>query len=203
MMLLKESQTVEFKQIWKDEYLKTICAFSNSDGGDFYIGICDDGSTCEVEDIERLVEMLPNKINNRLGVLVDLVTETMDGIEIIHLKINKTFAPVSFNGKFYKRSGSNTIELNGSNLTNFLLKKYGKTWDDIAVEEFTLDEIDLETIKKFKILAKDRIPNIDKENDLKELLKKLNLYDGEYLKRQQFYFLQKIPKNIIFNHTRK
>ncbi len=117
MMLLKESQTVEFKQIWKDEYLKTICAFSNSDGGDFYIGICDDGSTCEVEDIERLVEMLPNKINNRLGVLVDLVTETMDGIEIIHLKINKTFAPVSFNGKFYKRSGSNTIELNGSNLT--------------------------------------------------------------------------------------
>ena len=34
------------------------------------------------------------------------------------------------NGKFYKRSGSNTIELNGINLTNFLLKKYGKTWDE-------------------------------------------------------------------------
>ena len=29
----KESQTVEFKQVWKDEYLKTICAFANSDGG--------------------------------------------------------------------------------------------------------------------------------------------------------------------------
>ena len=33
-----ESQT----QLWKDEYLKTICAFANSDGGVFYIGICDD-----------------------------------------------------------------------------------------------------------------------------------------------------------------
>jgi len=36
MLNFKESQTTEFKQLWKDEYLKTICAFSNSDGGDFY-----------------------------------------------------------------------------------------------------------------------------------------------------------------------
>ena len=31
---LMESQTTEFKQIWKDNYLKTICAFANSDGGE-------------------------------------------------------------------------------------------------------------------------------------------------------------------------
>jgi predicted HTH transcriptional regulator len=36
---LKESQAVEFKQIWKDEYLKTICAFANTDGGVLYLGI--------------------------------------------------------------------------------------------------------------------------------------------------------------------
>ena len=30
---LVESQMVEFKQIWKDEYLKTICTLANSDGG--------------------------------------------------------------------------------------------------------------------------------------------------------------------------
>ena len=30
---LIESQMVEFKQIWKDEYLKTICTLANSDGG--------------------------------------------------------------------------------------------------------------------------------------------------------------------------
>ncbi len=32
----KESQTVEFKQLWKDEYLKTICAFANSNGAALY-----------------------------------------------------------------------------------------------------------------------------------------------------------------------
>jgi len=70
MINLQESQTTEFKQLWKAEYLKTICTFSNSDGGDFYIGVCDDGTACSVKNVKSLVEILPNKINNRLGVLL-------------------------------------------------------------------------------------------------------------------------------------
>jgi ATP-dependent DNA helicase RecG len=40
---LNESQNIEFKQIWKDEYLKTICAFTNDfhnlGGGYIVVGI--------------------------------------------------------------------------------------------------------------------------------------------------------------------
>ena len=32
-----ESETVEFKRIWKDEYLKTLCAFANTSGGILFI----------------------------------------------------------------------------------------------------------------------------------------------------------------------
>lgn len=64
--------------------------------------------------------------------MVDVSKEIDLEYEYIKIVVSKTFAPVSCAGKFYKRSGSNTIELNGSNLTNFLLKKYGKTWDDIT-----------------------------------------------------------------------
>ena len=128
-----ESQTVEFKQVWKDEYLKTICAFANTGGGSLYIGIADDGEVLGLKDIKVLVEVLPNKINNRLGLIIDLILKQQNSKNYIELIVQKTYAAVSFNGKFYKRSGSNTIELNGSNLSNFLLKKYGKTWDDIAV----------------------------------------------------------------------
>ncbi len=67
---LIESQIVEFKQIWKDEYLKTICAFANSEGGSLYIGLDDDAVVLGLEDIENLIEILPNKINNRLGLIV-------------------------------------------------------------------------------------------------------------------------------------
>ncbi len=33
-----ENQSVKFKQVWKDEYLKTICAFGNTEyGGDLFV----------------------------------------------------------------------------------------------------------------------------------------------------------------------
>ena len=66
MKQLLESQTVEFKQVWKDEYLRTICAFANSEGGVLYIGLDDNSKVLGVENIEELIEILPNKINNRL-----------------------------------------------------------------------------------------------------------------------------------------
>jgi len=201
--VIKESQTVEFKLIWRDDYLKTICAFANSEGEALYIGLDDNGNVVGVEDIKSLIEILPNKINNRLGLLVDIKAEVKSGLEYLKIKVNKTYAPISYNGKFYKRSGSNTVELSGNNLTNFLLKKYGKTWDDIAEESISLDEIDLDTIEKFKKLAKDRVPNIDREDNLELLLKKLNLYDGKYLKRAAVLLFAKNPqKYYIQSHSK-
>ena len=203
MLKKHESQTIEFKEIWKDEYLKTICAFANTDGGNIYIGIGDDGRPVRVENIKVLVEKLPNKINNRLGLLIDLIVENIDGNEIINIKIDKTYAPISFNGKFFKRSGSNTIELNGSNLTNFLLKKYGKTWDDVLVEEFSVSDINTNTIEDFKKWATDRIPSIKEETDLLVLLEKLNLYDGKYFKRAAVMLFGKNPqKYFIQSHSK-
>jgi ATP-dependent DNA helicase RecG len=48
-MEIQESQTVEFKESWRDEYLKTVCAFANTDGGVLYIGVNDNGKVVGVE----------------------------------------------------------------------------------------------------------------------------------------------------------
>jgi ATP-dependent DNA helicase RecG len=32
-MINKESQNIEFKESWRDEYLKWICGFANANGG--------------------------------------------------------------------------------------------------------------------------------------------------------------------------
>ena len=121
----------------------------------------------------------------------------------MQIKIEKTYTPISYNGKFYIRSGSNTIELNGGNLTNFLLNKSGKTWDDIVEEKFTLEEIDLNTIEKFKNLSRDRVPNIQNENNLEQLLRKLNLYEGNYLKRAAILLFAKNPQQYyIQSHSK-
>ena len=164
---MTESQTIEFKQIWKDEYLKTICAFANTYGGNLFIGLDDDSKVIGIKDTKNILETLPNKINNKLGLIVNILLKNENEKNYLEVIVQKSYAPISYNGKFYQRSGSNTIELNGGNLTNFLLKKYGKTWDDVFEESFTLDEIDLNTIQKFKNLAQDRAPNIQNENKIR------------------------------------
>ena len=39
MKIYMETNCVEFKRSWRDEWLKWICAFANSEGGTLYIGI--------------------------------------------------------------------------------------------------------------------------------------------------------------------
>ena len=39
-----ESQNVEFKSSWRDEYLKVISAFANTDGGKLMLGVDDKGN---------------------------------------------------------------------------------------------------------------------------------------------------------------
>ena len=198
-----ESQTVEFKQIWKDEYLKTICAFANSEGGSLYIGLDDNGQIIGVQNIEELIEILPNKINNRLGLVIDIFHKNENNKIYLEIKVNKTYAPVSCSGKFYIRSGSNTLELNGGNLTNFLLKKYGKTWDDIVEERFTIDDINLETIEKFRIWTRKKVPFIEEEKDLLTLLEKLNLLENKQFKRACILLFAKNPqKYYIQSHSK-
>ncbi len=44
-----ENQNIEFKTIWKDEYLKSICAFANAQGGTLFIGIEDNGDVIGIK----------------------------------------------------------------------------------------------------------------------------------------------------------
>ena len=62
MLDIKESQSVEFKESWKDEYLKTICAFANSEGGSIYVGVSDDSQILGIKNSKKLLEDIPNKI---------------------------------------------------------------------------------------------------------------------------------------------
>jgi len=41
---MTENQNIEWKEVWKDEYLKWICGFANAKGGRLYIGKRDDSA---------------------------------------------------------------------------------------------------------------------------------------------------------------
>ena len=42
---MPESQNIEWKQSWRDEYLKWICGFANAKGGKIHIGKDDQGNS--------------------------------------------------------------------------------------------------------------------------------------------------------------
>jgi len=45
-----ENQHTEFKQIWKDAFLKSICAFANAQGGTLYVGMNDKGEVTGISN---------------------------------------------------------------------------------------------------------------------------------------------------------
>ena len=62
-----EGQNIEYKESWRDEYLKWICGFANASGGRMYIGVNDDKEIVGVANSKRLMEDIPNKIVTTLG----------------------------------------------------------------------------------------------------------------------------------------
>ncbi len=76
------------------------------------------------------------------------------------------------------------------------MKKYGTTWDAVELDNFTLDDIDIDTVNKFKLLAKDRLPLLilTTEVDLLEIITKLNLYNGNMFNRVAVLLFAKNPK---------
>jgi len=45
-----ETQNIEYKREWNDEYIKWICGFANSQGGKIYIGIINDTINDTIND---------------------------------------------------------------------------------------------------------------------------------------------------------
>ena len=68
-MTNKESQTIEYKQTWRNDYLKVVSAFANSNGGVLFIGLDDQGKPTGLKNIKKLLEDIPNTIRNKLGII--------------------------------------------------------------------------------------------------------------------------------------
>ena len=66
-MRMNEDQITEWKESWRDEYLKWLCGFANAQGGVLEIGRNDQGRLVGLTGAERLMEELPNKLRDLLG----------------------------------------------------------------------------------------------------------------------------------------
>ena len=85
-----ETQNIEYKPSWRDEYLKVIVAFANKDGGELIVGVDDNGNPIGVKKSKKLLEDIPNKIRNKLGIIPSVKIEKVEDKDIIHESPLKT-----------------------------------------------------------------------------------------------------------------
>lgn len=197
---MPESQNIEYKANWRDEYLKWICGFANANGGKLYIGIDDNGKVTGIDNYNELLEQLPNKFRDVLGVYAEVNLHEEKGKHYLEIIVPRFDVPISVRGKYYIRTGSTLQELKGPGLNEFILKRTGKTWDELSVESATLKDIDEDAIKFFikKALKSKRIVPDVAEEDTKTLLNNLHLInDNGKLKNAALLLFGKDPKKYF------
>jgi ATP-dependent DNA helicase RecG len=178
-----EHQTIEYKQHWRDEYLKWICGFANAQGGQLLIGADDNGMVSGLDDYEKLLDEIPNKTVQYLGLVIDVNLRKKKNKHYIQINVPVSNVPISYHGVFHYRSGSTKQELKGVALQNWLLQKMGKRWEDAPVENMTVKDLDNITIQRFlgDAVRTGRIPPNALTSDIQPLLRNLRLLteDGD------------------------
>ncbi|MGJ1484983.1 MULTISPECIES: ATP-binding protein [Sphingobacterium] len=191
---MPEQQNIEYKESWHDEYLKWVCGFANAQGGVIYIGKDDNGDIVGLEGYKKLMDDIPNKIRNAMGITVEVNLHEEAGEYFIEIVTHPYSVPISLRGRYYYRSGSTKQELTGASLNEFLLKKSGKTWDDVIEPRATFYDIDETAVAKFLVMAKEkgRLPEVDGLST-QQLFDKLRLTESGQLKRAALVLFGKDP----------
>lgn len=196
---MAEDQNVEYKESWRDEYLKWICGFANAQGGKIFIGVADSGEITGIENAEKLLEEIPNKVRDILGVMIDVNMLRKDEKVYLEIVVDPYPNPVNYKGQYHYRSGSTKQELKGVALDKFLLQKYGKHWDGVPVTRFKLDDLSDQAFALFRKLAaksKRVAPDILKESNL-NLLEKMKLVEDGALKRAAVLLFHPDPEVLV------
>jgi ATP-dependent DNA helicase RecG len=197
--LTSESQNIEFKVRWRDEYLKWICGFANAYGGTIFIGKDNTGNIVDLKDAKKLLEEIPNKVRDTLGILVDVNLHHTNQGKFIEILVEQYPYPVNYKGQYHYRSGSTKQELKGAALDKFLLQKKGKRWDGVPVPNVSINDLKQETFDFFRnrALRSQRIDEESLADSNEQLIENLQLKEDKYLKRASLLLFHPTPEKFI------
>ena len=197
--MTKENQHIEWKESWRDEYLRWVCGFANAEGGVLVIGRSDKGEAVGVKGAAKLLEDIPNKVRDILGIMVDVNLLEESGKELLEIHVEPYPSPVSYKGEYHYRSGSTKQELRGAALSRFLLRKQGLHWDGVPVPGLSLADCHPAAFKIFRSNAA-KSGRVDEEvlaDSDAALLASLQLEEGVYLKRATALLFGTQPERYV------
>lgn len=173
--------------------MQSICAILNKYGhGTLYFGVWPNGEAKGQIVNESTTRDVSRKIYESIvpQIIPTIKKVNVDGKSLIEVKIQGSEKPYSCKGVYYIRMADEDRVLQPHELRQFF--EYNKTssWDSL-LSEYTYEDVDIETIKKFynKAIACQRIK--DEEFNPKNLLIKLGLLKGNKLTNAGYLLFSK------------
>lgn len=193
-----ETETEELKESWNDECLKALAALANTRGGTLRVGIRDDGSILGWRGDGKDQEAISSQIVSVLQTHpASILIEERQGLPILVIRMHQAATPLALRGRFYRRVGNSSRELPAEELPRFLLERTGQTWD-VLPSEYGMDELSTKTVDDFKVLARERIPELAPSDDTETILSKLKLVlPDKRVKRAAFLLFGQDPQRLI------
>ena len=148
-----EDKNTEFKREYVDDIKKTLVAFANTDGGNLYIGIDDDGNAVEVNNIDGVMLQVSNVIRDAikpdLAMFCDITVETVQDKKVVKITVNRgTARPYYLSAKgirpegVYVRQGASSVPASESAILSMIRETAGDSYEEARslIQELTFNE---------------------------------------------------------------
>jgi len=179
-----EGYLVEFKEFLGGLSVKelaiTLCAFANTDGGDIFIGVADNGHMQGVKISPRLLDVIQNTAREECSPPISISLNPIEidsSHHVVKISVEKSGHLHSIlSGKTYIRVGSQDKKILGDELL-----RLAETKSKVSFEEYTLDAgievIDSESLNRY-YEARKKVSNIRRNLTHEEILLKIGLAEA-------------------------
>ena len=152
-----------------------------------------------LRDARRLLEEIPNKIRDVLGIMADVNLRSKGGKEYLEIVVDPYPNPVSYKGEYHYRSGSTKQELKGAALDRFILRKFGAHWDGVSIPKVKIKDLSKTAVNTFRKLSREskRLDSALLRESIPGLIDKLQLMDGPRLKRAAVLLFHPEPERFF------
>lgn len=150
-----ENERVEFKRSLAEEreIIETIGAFLNHQGGLIIVGYDEKKKRVIEPDIgEETIQKLINKVKSVTvpQVIIDAYESEYQGKKLLIISvIDYPIKPVAVQGRYFRRRMNSNHVMTPTEITNLHLFTLNSSWDYQIAQEYTLKDIDMDTVEWF------------------------------------------------------
>lgn len=211
-----EGVVVEFKESKRElnkDTFESVCGMLNRFGGHLFLGVKDDGTVCGVDRdcVEKVKKNFVTQMNNPDKINPTFYTQLqeyeIDGKVVIYAQIPTTPDVHRTAGKIFDRNEDG--DFNITNNTGLVAQMYNRKYNlftELKVYPYaTIDDLDMETFSKVRIMAHNRAGREhlwESMTDM-ELLKSTDLYRKDFMTGEEGLTLAGIlllgKPNLIFS----